>query len=136
MPCDVSRKFSCESVSKLCSKRASREDRKHTSHSDLYSWRRHRIPPSQIHLNVMGAMATAEDRKAGGCFPSISALFQSSQKRVGMMEKMKSFRAPRQEVKLRNSFERAQDADKDDKVSEWHLPDEWTTDFKEKSIKK
>ena len=51
-----------------------------------------------------------------------------------MMEKCLSFKAPKREVKLRNSFERGLDVD--EKISEWHLPDEWNTDFQNEEIKK
>ena len=80
------------------------------------------------------SMAASEKRRFKGCFPSIGSLFKRSQKRVGMMEKCLSFKAPKREVKLRNSFERGLDVD--EKISEWHLPDEWNTDFQNEEIKK
>ena len=86
-------------------------------------------------IDVGGAsMAASEKRRFKGCFPSIGSLFKRSQKRVGMMEKCLSFKAPKREVKLRNSFERGLDVD--EKISEWHLPDEWNTDFQNEEIKK
>ena len=86
-------------------------------------------------INEAGAaMAAAENRKVGGCFPSIGSIFKRSQKRVGMMERCLSFKAPKKEVNLRNSFER--NLDVDEKISEWHLPDEWNTDFQNEQIKK
>ena len=80
------------------------------------------------------SMAASEKRRFKGCFPSIGSLFKRSQQRVGMMEKCLSFKAPKREVKLRNSFERGLDVD--EKISEWHLPDEWNTDFQNEEIKK
>ena len=75
----------------------------------------------------------------GTCFPSLSDIFLGNRKqRVGTDvtahdTSLATVHVSKRSIntygmKLRNSFERAQD-ERDAEVNEWHLPEAWCLDF-------